>query len=36
MLRVAQAGHDWGFLNEGDNVGAQVRSLAGLDPALRR
>lgn len=33
ILRVSQAGHDWGFADETDTVAGQVRSLAGLDPA---
>lgn len=33
VLRMAQAGHDWGFGAEGDPVGGQLRALAGLDPA---
>jgi hypothetical protein len=33
VLRVSQAGHDWGFMAEGDTMAAQVRSLAGFDPA---
>ncbi len=33
ILRVSQAGHDWGFLDPADNMGSQVRSLAGFDPA---
>lgn len=32
ILRISQAGHDWGFLTEGDPIRDQIRSLAGLDP----
>jgi hypothetical protein len=32
VLRLAQAGHDWGFQAEGDPIRAQMRQLAGLDP----
>lgn len=33
VLRLSQAGHDWGFLDPADNMGSQVRSLAGFDAA---
>jgi hypothetical protein len=33
VLQLSQAGHDWGFLNEADTIGGQVRQLAGFDPA---
>lgn len=32
VLQLAQAGHDWGFLTEGDPIRDQVRQLAGFDP----
>ena len=33
VLRTSQAGHDWGFSDEGDTIGSQVRALAGFDAA---
>jgi hypothetical protein len=33
VLQTAQAGHDWGFMTEGDTISGQVRQLAGFDPA---
>lgn len=33
VLQLSQAGHDWGFMDEGDTISGQVRQLAGFDPA---